>query len=64
MAYIFKVYLGQDWWKLFSHFIVAFQEGEEVIEIEYSSEDWWTGTVASSGQRGLFPANYVELQQQ
>jgi len=42
---------------------ITFQEGEEVIEIEYSSEDWWTGTVASSGQRGLFPANYVELQQ-
>ncbi|KAI9613557.1 hypothetical protein H4Q26_010164 [Puccinia striiformis f. sp. tritici PST-130] len=39
-------------------------EIKEIIEIEYSSEDWWTGTVASSGQRGLFPANYVELQEQ
>ncbi|KAI7959476.1 hypothetical protein MJO28_003267 [Puccinia striiformis f. sp. tritici] len=43
---------------------ITFQETEEIIEIEYSSEDWWTGTVASSGQRGLFPANYVELQEQ
>ncbi|EFP94595.2 uncharacterized protein PGTG_20551 [Puccinia graminis f. sp. tritici CRL 75-36-700-3] len=43
---------------------ITFQEAEEIIDIEYSSEDWWTGTVASSGQRGLFPANYVELQEQ
>ncbi|KAH9461977.1 hypothetical protein Pst134EB_005893 [Puccinia striiformis f. sp. tritici] len=49
---------------LFINPMYSFQETEEIIEIEYSSEDWWTGTVASSGQRGLFPANYVELQEQ
>ncbi|OAV99813.1 hypothetical protein PTTG_00443 [Puccinia triticina 1-1 BBBD Race 1] len=43
---------------------ITFHEAEEIIDIEYSSEDWWTGTVALSGQRGLFPANYVELQEQ
>ncbi|MBW0517638.1 hypothetical protein O181_057353 [Austropuccinia psidii MF-1] len=41
---------------------ISFQEGEEITQIEYSSEDWWTGTV-KSGNRGLFPANYVELQE-
>ncbi|KAI9623168.1 hypothetical protein KEM48_009598 [Puccinia striiformis f. sp. tritici PST-130] len=49
---------------LFINPMYSFPRTEEIIEIEYSSEDWWTGTVASSGQRGLFPANYVELQEQ
>lgn len=42
--------------------LAAFAEGEQIVEIEFSSDDWWLGT-AQNGTRGLFPANYVELQQ-
>ncbi|KAJ9118521.1 hypothetical protein QFC24_006175 [Naganishia onofrii] len=41
---------------------ISLREGEQVIEIEETDEAWWTGT-AANGQRGLFPANYVELQE-
>lgn len=35
---------------------------EEIIEdIEQVDEGWWMGTVR--GKRGLFPSNYVELNQ-
>jgi hypothetical protein len=39
--------------------MLGFPEEAEITEIEYSSDDWWTGTY--QGARGLFPANYVEL---
>ncbi|KAJ9111801.1 hypothetical protein QFC22_006460 [Naganishia vaughanmartiniae] len=41
---------------------ISLREGEQVLEIEETDEAWWTGT-AANGQRGLFPANYVELQE-
>ncbi|KAG8760164.1 hypothetical protein FRC14_003920 [Serendipita sp. 396] len=40
---------------------VSFAEGDRIINISAASEDWWEGTVVSSGETGLFPANYVEL---
>ena len=39
---------------------VELHEGEYVTEIEMVDEDWWMGQ-NSQGERGLFPANYVEL---
>jgi hypothetical protein len=40
---------------------VSFNEGDQITEIDDSIDaDWWEGTVG--GQRGLFPAAYVELQ--
>jgi len=33
------------------------------VEIEPASEDWWQGR-DKSGNTGLFPANYVEVQEQ
>ena len=36
------------------------REGERVSGIEMVDEDWWMG-VNEKGERGLFPANYVEL---
>jgi hypothetical protein len=39
---------------------VELREGEYVTDIDMVDEDWWMGT-NSQGERGLFPANYVEL---
>ncbi|OAL44134.1 hypothetical protein IQ07DRAFT_522764 [Pyrenochaeta sp. DS3sAY3a] len=39
---------------------VELREGEYVEDIDMVDEDWWMGT-NSQGERGLFPANYVEL---
>ncbi|CAG8066716.1 unnamed protein product [Penicillium olsonii] len=39
---------------------IELREGEYVTEIEMVDEDWWVG-VNSRGERGLFPANYVEV---
>ena len=39
---------------------VELREGEQVTDIDMVDEDWWMGT-NSQGERGLFPANYVEL---
>jgi len=39
---------------------VELREGEIVTDIDMVDEDWWMGTNAQ-GERGLFPANYVEL---
>jgi hypothetical protein len=39
---------------------IELREGEFVTDIEMVDEDWWVG-VNSQGERGLFPANYVEI---
>lgn len=39
---------------------VELREGDHVTNIDMVDEDWWMGT-NSEGERGLFPANYVEL---
>ncbi|KAK4700558.1 hypothetical protein P7C70_g5686, partial [Phenoliferia sp. Uapishka_3] len=39
---------------------LTFVEGGLITEIEMVSEDWWQGT-AADGSVGVFPANYVEL---
>lgn len=39
---------------------VELREGEIVSDIDMVDEDWWMGT-NTQGERGLFPANYVEL---
>jgi hypothetical protein len=39
---------------------VELHEGEYVTDIDMVDDDWWMGT-NPQGERGLFPANYVEL---
>ena len=39
---------------------IDLHEGELVTDIEMVDEDWWLG-VNTRGERGLFPANYVEV---
>lgn len=40
---------------------VTFDPGDVITNIEEVSDGWWLGEV--NGMRGLFPANYVELQE-
>lgn len=39
---------------------ITLAEGDQIVDIEFPSEDWWSGTNARTGATGLFPANYVE----
>ncbi|KAI5804946.1 hypothetical protein EDC01DRAFT_641447 [Geopyxis carbonaria] len=40
---------------------LTFPEGAVIEQVHFPDEDWWAGTY--KGQEGLFPANYVELQE-
>ncbi|KAK4197735.1 hypothetical protein QBC40DRAFT_284933 [Triangularia verruculosa] len=40
---------------------LSFPEGATVTNLEFPDEDWWFGHY--KGKQGLFPANYVELDQ-
>lgn len=39
---------------------VGLAEGDRIVDIEFASDDWWSGTNERTGATGLFPANYVE----
>ncbi|CCV00546.1 unnamed protein product [Malassezia sympodialis ATCC 42132] len=41
---------------------IALAEGDRIVDIEFASDDWWSGTNERTGATGLFPANYVEYQ--
>lgn len=40
---------------------IGFSEGDVITEIEFVDDDWWSGKHSTSGETGLFPANYVKL---
>ncbi|CDR37710.1 CYFA0S01e15478g1_1 [Cyberlindnera fabianii] len=40
---------------------LTFVEGAKIINIQFIDEDWWLGEL-ESGEKGLFPSNYVSLQ--
>ncbi|KAI0404911.1 hypothetical protein F4802DRAFT_564709 [Xylaria palmicola] len=40
---------------------LSFPEGAKVTHLEFPDEDWWYGHY--NGEMGLFPANYVQLDQ-
>ncbi|KAG9253603.1 uncharacterized protein F5Z01DRAFT_149049 [Emericellopsis atlantica] len=40
---------------------ISFPEDAKITNIEFPDEDWWAGEY--KGKKGLFPANYVELDQ-
>ena len=41
---------------------LSFKEGDKITEIEAASDEWWQGK-DKHGNVGLFPANYVEVQE-
>lgn len=40
---------------------ISFKEDDIIRGIEQTDPDWWTGIDPRTGDKGLFPANYVEL---
>jgi hypothetical protein len=38
---------------------LSFPEGAKITHLEFPDEDWWYGQY--KGELGLFPANYVQL---
>ncbi|GES75448.1 drebrin-like protein isoform X1 [Rhizophagus clarus] len=40
---------------------ISFSDGDIITDIDFVSEEWWQGK-APDGTVGLFPANYVDLQ--
>ncbi|KAF4547586.1 App1-like protein [Elsinoe fawcettii] len=40
---------------------ISFPEGAKITEVEFPDEDWWLGVY--NGKQGLFPSNYVQLDQ-
>ncbi|SCZ93919.1 BZ3500_MvSof-1268-A1-R1_Chr6-3g08986 [Microbotryum saponariae] len=41
---------------------LSFKEGETIVRIDKVSEEWWQGVNERTGQEGVFPAPYVEVQ--
>ncbi|KAI8337483.1 hypothetical protein BC941DRAFT_461129 [Chlamydoabsidia padenii] len=41
---------------------ISFRENDRITHIEFASEDWWQGVGPDGKSFGLFPANYVQLQ--
>lgn len=41
---------------------VSFVEGDIIVNGETIDDGWMTGTVARTGENGMLPSNYVELQ--
>lgn len=40
---------------------LTFAENDKIINIEFVDDDWWLGELETTGQKGLFPSNYVVL---
>ncbi|GAA99296.1 uncharacterized protein L969DRAFT_86526 [Mixia osmundae IAM 14324] len=40
---------------------LTFDEGDRVTNIEFTDDSWWTGR--AHGKTGLFPSNYVQLEE-
>lgn len=41
---------------------LTFEEGDKIINIDFVDDDWWLGDLEKTGEKGLFPSNYVSLQ--
>lgn len=40
---------------------LTFAENDKIINIEFVDDDWWLGELSTTGEKGLFPSNYVAL---
>ena len=43
---------------------VTFAVGDLLIQVDTSGGDWWTGTNERTGASGMFPAAYVQIEEQ
>ncbi|EDO14673.1 hypothetical protein Kpol_325p12 [Vanderwaltozyma polyspora DSM 70294] len=41
---------------------LTFVEGDKIVNIEFVDDDWWLGELEKTGEKGLFPSNYVSLE--
>ncbi|KAI8580168.1 hypothetical protein K450DRAFT_238490 [Umbelopsis ramanniana AG] len=42
---------------------ISFAENQVIRDIQFVSDDWWSGLAPDGSAVGLFPANYVQLQE-
>lgn len=43
---------------------LSFEKDDKISVHEYMNQDWWMGKNESSGQEGIFPRNYVLVEQE
>ncbi|SCU92796.1 LAFA_0F12926g1_1 [Lachancea sp. 'fantastica'] len=43
------------------HNELAFSEGDKIVNIVFVDDEWWLGELETTGEKGLFPSNYVQL---
>ncbi|CEP61087.1 Abp1p LALA0_S02e06436g [Lachancea lanzarotensis] len=43
------------------HNELAFSEGDKIVNIVFVDDEWWLGELEATGEKGLFPSNYVQL---
>ncbi|SCU77633.1 LANO_0A00870g1_1 [Lachancea nothofagi CBS 11611] len=43
------------------HNELGFKEGDKIVNIVFVDDDWWLGELENTGEKGLFPSNYVQL---
>ncbi|QLG73521.1 hypothetical protein HG535_0F00310 [Zygotorulaspora mrakii] len=41
---------------------LTFKENDRIIHIDFVDEDWWLGELEETGEKGLFPSNYITLE--
>lgn len=41
---------------------LTFTENDKILNIDFVDDDWWLGELERTGEKGLFPSNYVSLQ--
>ncbi|CCE82790.1 Piso0_002536 [Millerozyma farinosa CBS 7064] len=41
---------------------LGFEEGDLIVDIDFVDEEWWSGKHSKTGEVGLFPAAYVNVQ--
>lgn len=42
---------------------IGFEEGDLIVDIEFVDEEWWSGTHSKTGELGLFPGSYVQVEE-
>jgi hypothetical protein len=43
---------------------VSFEKDDKIVVNQYMNQDWWMGQNTRTGQEGIFPKNYVFVEQE